>query len=128
MADRPKLNDISLGKLKSIDNTKNANIIVLPMPTADSDETETFDMLGVTRSITLNGSFVGNRGDIVVTIASFEALCAGTQEESVPLDVDELGGDPVNVMIESIRTNWDLAAHPSNKCDYTIKLIQGTAL
>jgi hypothetical protein len=126
MADRPKLNDISLGKLKGIDNTKTANIIVLPLPTGDSDETETFDMLGVVRTITLSGSFVGSRDDIVADIESFEALVDGEQETSYELDVDEISADTLYVKIESIRTNWDLSQHPSNKCDYTIKLVQGT--
>lgn len=125
MVDRPKLNEISLGKLKSIDNTKNANVIVLPMPIGDSDETETFDMLGVTRNVTLTGSFVGSRDEIVAKIAAFEAMPDGEQEESYPLEVDELGSEIMYVKFHSIRTNWDFSSHPSNKCDYTLKLVQG---
>ena len=58
MAD-PTLNGLNLGKLQTIGNEKNANIVPLPIPTEDSNETEVFDMLGVVRTIALGGVFVG---------------------------------------------------------------------
>ena len=58
MAD-PTLDGLNVGKLQGINNELNGNIIPLPMPGGDATETETFDMLGVTRTISLVGVFVG---------------------------------------------------------------------
>lgn len=118
----PTLNAISLEKLQTITNAKNSNILPLPMPTGDSDETEVFDMLGVTRDVTLTGIFVGITADIKAKIDAFEAICAGDQENSINFISDETG--TIQVKIASVQTVWDVAG-VSNKCTYTIRLIEG---
>ena len=118
----PTINSLSLGKVINIQNVKNANILPLPMPTLDSDATETFDMLGVTRIITITGLFVGTTATIKTNVEAIEGLCDGLQNSSYPLIVDELGTYQVKVM--SFRSMWDVTGI-SNRCEYVLTCIQG---
>ena len=122
MAD-PTLNGVSLGKLQTISNEKNGNIIPLPMPGLDSDSTETFDMLGVTRTIALAGIFVGSTSDVKDDVEAIEAMCDGSQDSSVTFSSTETGN--YQVKVASVSTNWDVAG-VSLRCSYRIMLIQGT--
>ena len=121
MAD-PTLNGIALNKLQRIGNELNGNIIPIPMPGGDSSETETFDMLGVTRIISLSGVFVGTTSEIKTKITNIEAIVDGDQESSVNLVTDELG--TISVKVASIATNWSVEGI-SNRCEYRIMCIQG---
>ena len=119
----PTLDGISLAKLQGIGNELNGNIIPLPMPGDDSSGTETFDMLGVTRTISLSGVFVGTTAEIITAVNALEALINGDQSASVPLVVDELG-ETYQVKVASMSTNWT-SAGVSRRCEYRIMLIQG---
>ena len=121
----PTLDGISLAKLQGIGNELNGNIIPLPMPGADATATETFDMLGVTRTIALSGVFVGTTANIIIAINLLEALINGDQSSSVYLILDELGGSPgILVKVASMSTNWTVAG-VSLRCEYRIMCIQG---
>ena len=119
----PTLNSIGLGKLQGISNELNGNIIPLPMPGDDSSGTETFDMLGVTRTISLSGVFVGTTAQIITAVNNLEALINGDQSASVPLVVDEFG-ETYQVKVASMSTNWEVSG-VSLRCQYRIMLIQG---
>jgi|TARA_R100001530_G_scaffold111656_1_gene78804 hypothetical protein len=119
----PTLNGIGLGKLQGISNELNGNIIPLPMPGDDSSGTETFDMLGVTRTISLSGVFVGTTAQIITAVNNLEALINGDQSASVPLVVDEFG-ETYQVKVASMSTNWEVSG-VSLRCQYRIMLIQG---
>ena len=120
----PTLDGQSLGKLQQVSNELNANIIPLPMPTGDESETETFDMLGVVRTIALAGIFVGTTAEIIVLVNLIEGIINGSQD-SVYLVVDELGGSPgIKVKVASMSTNWSVDGI-SNRCEYRITCIQG---
>ena len=121
----PTLDGISLAKLQGISNELNGNIIPLPMPGEDETATETFDMLGVTRTISVSGVFVGATADIITAVNALEALIDGDQSSSVPLIVDELGAT-YQVKVASMSTNWTVAG-VSLRCEYRIMLIQGTS-
>lgn len=118
--------EYSLAKLQTIINDKNANIIPLPFPTGDSDETETFDLLGVIRTITLSGLFTGTAGSIRTTIDNMELLCNGDQATSHELFTDELSasGTAKFVKMASITTTWNYP-NPQNVSSYRIVLIEG---
>jgi len=120
----PTLNGIGLGKLQGIRNELNGNIIPLTIPGEDSSGTETFDMLGVTRTISLNGIFVGTTSDVKDAVELIEALVNSPdgQEESVPFVSDETG--TYQVKVASVGTNWAVDG-VSLRCEYSIMLIQG---
>lgn len=113
------LNGIDLDKVSNIEDNKNANILPLPFPTKDSDETETFDMLGVTRLITVTGEFLT---DPITKKESIEALASGQQTSSVAFVSAETQTGTKQVKVASISTNWEV---PAFKCRYTIRLIEG---
>jgi|TARA_Y100000034_G_scaffold133360_1_gene198619 hypothetical protein len=119
----PTLDGIGLGKLQGISNELNGNIIPLPMPGDDSSGTETFDMLGVTRTISLSGVFVGTTAQIITAVNNLEALINGDQSASVDLVVDEFG-ETYQVKVASMSTNWEVSG-VSLRCQYRIMLIQG---
>lgn len=125
MTDRPKINEISLGKINSISNDKNGNIIPLPFPSKDSDSTETFDLLGVIRTITISGILTGGLVAVRTAIAALDSLVGGDQKTSHTLEVDELSAGTLNIKVASVRSNWDVSSGTSNRAEYTIQLIEG---
>lgn len=121
----PTLAGVSLGTMLHIDDTKNGNIIPLPIPGSDADATEVFDMLGVTRTIQISGMITGTRANIITARNLLLALINGDQSATVSLVIDEIDGTGIDVKVASIRTAWDFSAAVSNKMDYTIMVIQG---
>lgn len=112
---------VTLHGCEAIRVSKSANILPLPMPTEDSDETEVFDMLGVTKLISIEGQY--SAGTVAATktwIDSLEALANGNQD-LIDFDSDQTG--IIAGMVASVETNWDL---PGFKITYSIKFIQGT--
>ena len=117
----PTLNSVDLSKCETIVSDKSANIIPFPMPTGDSDETEVFDMLGVTRILTVTGTFTGSTVSAVKTkVDAIEALADGEQDTSVDFVSDQTG--TISVKVASITTTWELPGFVAN---YEIKLIEG---
>ena len=117
----PSLGGIDLSQLNSIDINKRSNLLPLPMPTGDSDETEVFDMLGVVKTITLNGQIVESSVSAVKAIVdSLEALAAGDQENTISFISDQTGTISVKVM--SIQIGWKI---PGFTADYSIQIVQG---
>lgn len=117
----PTLNAIDLTACENISADKNGNIIPLPMPTGDSDETEVFDMLGVTKIISVRGKFTGTDvATVKAKIDAIEALIDGDQSATVDFVSDQTG--TIAVKVASIKSNWDV---PGFKCEYDIKIIQG---
>ena len=114
------LDGIDLEKVESLDVNKNANILPLSMPTKDSDETETFDMLGVTKILTVTGKFVGPTAKDKVD--AIEGIADGQQDSSVVFSAPSVLNDTVNVKVASINTTWNI---PGFVCVYTIRLLQG---
>jgi hypothetical protein len=117
----PTLNGNELDNVTSISYTKDANILPLPFPGGDSDTTETFDMLGVTKIITVTGTYVGTTAAVKADIDILAALIDGDQDTSIVLTTDELGS--LNVKIGSLDVVWDTL---NNKAQYTLKLFEGS--
>jgi len=62
---------------------KSANLIPFNMPTKDSDETIAFDMLGVTRDITIRGKFTtDDNADIWKFADDLDSLIDGNQGDT----------------------------------------------
>ena len=116
----PTLNGITLNNVDSISVDKNANIIPLPMPSQDSSSTELFDAFGVTKTITVRGTWAADTTTVKGYVDSFEALVSGNQS-SVSFVSDQTG--TISVMLLSIATSWEI---PGVVCTFDIKLIQGS--
>jgi len=117
----PTLGSVTLTGCENIRVDKNANIIPIPIPTTDSDQTEIFDLLGVIKSLSVTGTFA--ESTVAATKAlvdALEALVDGNQT-TINFNSDQTG--TVSVMVGSVNTNWDV---PGFKCSYEIKLIQGS--
>jgi len=116
----PTLNSNELDNVTQISYTKDANIIPLAFPGGDSSATETFDLLGVTKVLTISGTYTGATATVKADIDILAALIDGDQSASVVLTTDELGS--LNVKVASLDVVWDTL---NNKANYTLKLIEG---
>lgn len=117
----PTLNGLTLGKVQSIDVDKTGNLLALPLPTGDSDETEVFDMLGVTKNLTVSGTITGaSIADVKSDLDALEGLIDGDQASSVTFSSDQTGS--ITVKVNRITISWAVPAFSAN---YTIQLIQG---
>lgn len=116
----PTLDGNELDNVEMISYTKDANIVPLPFPGADSSSTETWDLLGVTKNITIVGTYTGAVATVKADIDILAALIDGDQSSSVSLVTDELG--TISVKIASLDVIWDTL---NNKAKYTLKLIEG---
>jgi len=115
------LGGITITGVSGIRVEKAGNIVSLPMPTKDSNETELFDMLGVLKVIGISGDF--GESTIAATKAKVDALegIVDGDQSVIAFSSDQTG--TINVMVSSVNTTWDL---PGFHCTYDIKLIQGT--
>ena len=76
----PTLGAVTLTGCSNISVEKTANIIPIPMPTEDSDQTEIIDMLGVVKMVSLNGVFAESTiADTKALVDALEALVTGLQ-------------------------------------------------
>jgi len=116
----PTLNGNELDNVETIIFVKDANIIPLPFPGGDSDATETFDLLGATKIITVSGAYVGEPATVKSDIDIIDALIDGNQESSYVFVSDQLGS--LNVKISSFDVTWTI---PGNRADYSLKLVEG---
>ena len=121
----------ALGNIDSIAWTKDGNITPLPFPGGDSANTEVFDMLGVTRIITVSGTFTGtNTAAVKTQVDTIQALIDGDQSSTLVFASDELGdgiggAGSITVMVASFDVTWNV---PGFSVNYTLKLIEGSAI
>ncbi len=127
----PTLGGNSLGVVNSIAWTKDGNITPLPFPGGDSSSTEVFDMLGVTRIVTVSGQFTGTDTAAVKTqVDVIQALIDGDQSSTLAFASDEIGdgaggAGSITVMVSSFDVVWNV---PGYNVSYTLKLIEGSAI
>ena len=129
------INSIDLGKITDWSNTKSANITPITIPGADSDSTETVDMLGVIETISISGRLTGTFDELQTLIFNLKALEDGLQSSSYALVSPYVVNNTtkgsfatpatVYVKVNNVRINWVLPGQ--NFVDYTIQVIIGAA-
>lgn len=116
------LNGTDLGSVSSLNVSKSGNIVPLPMPGQDSDQTFVYDAFGVTEYITITGIYANaTLATIQGFVTSIKGLIDGLQESTVNLVSTQEG--TVAVMVDTFDYTWDTV---DNKVNYTIRLIKGT--
>lgn len=115
------INSKTLGKIQSIKNTLTANLIPLPTPKTESDQTKVFDVFGRMRFIDIRGVFSGLTATIKGYIDDIESLI-GDEQVSYTLSTTELGDKEVK--IASFTSNWDVSG-VSVRAEYELQCIEG---
>lgn len=101
----------NLGQVTHETISKNANLMIIPMPLSDSNSTDVFDYMGTTREITIEGNFnSSNTGSVLGFIGSIQAFVFGQQAYawynsdviagSIPVkvsyvNIEKAGGEPI---------------------------------
>jgi hypothetical protein len=117
----PTLASQSLGNVETISYDKDPNIILLSFPGSDSSAAEVYDLMGVTKTITINGVFTGsNVAAVKALVDAIDTLCDGNQTSTVSLVSDEIG--TLSVMVGPFTVTWDVAVCAAR---YQLKLYQG---
>ena len=119
----PTLGSVTLYGCDAISYDESSNIIPLPMPTGDSSETEVFDMLGVVRTVSANGTF-SDDGNGTAKAKANALLALNTGDQSLITFTDH-NGDTITVMVSSVSIVWDI---PGFQCSWSVKMIRGTAI
>lgn len=127
------LNGTSLGKVQSWRNSKNGNMLPIPIPAGDSESTDVVDMLGVTEFIDIQGQMTGAFDTVQTAVKDIKSLIDGDQSSSVTLSseyviTNSTAGSvavpgTLSVKVESFDYTWDLPG--LNMVTYQLKLIVG---
>lgn len=116
------LNGNSLGTVNKEENTKDAGLFFMPLPTRDSDEAIQLDIFGTTRTINISGRYTSSDGTIATFISAMEALINGSQS-AVVFHSDKSGAN-YNVLIASF--SWTSEEGGVNFVDYSISMQEGS--
>lgn len=120
----PTLHGQDLGTVSSIRVMLMSSIWQISMPTQDSASAQLFDMLGVTREITVIGNWSGATSAATkAKVDAVKALVDKEQTATVEFISDQTGN--LKVMLSSFETTWSESGI-GVRCDYTIKLFLGT--
>lgn len=115
---------VNLGHIQSETQTKTSNLFQQPIPGTDSQYSILIDIMGVSRTIDIDGIY---EDAIVSNVASFitimEGYCDGAQDGLAY--VGDLITTSKNVFINSF--SWNYVAADPNKISYTLQLIEGAA-
>ena len=120
------LDGVDLSKVHQISHRKTGNVIVISIPTRDSDETEVIDLGGNTELITITGIFEST--SVVNTKVKVDALLGlktGNQPV-ITLSTDQTGN--LNVMVRDVNITWDVTDTPTSViAGYSVTVARGRA-
>lgn len=111
---------------------KDAGIINIPIPLTDASNSIAFDLLGVTRTITIKGTFVA--GASPLTLANFcadlDSLIQGNQgntgsNQSGYTYSSPTLGSSLRVYVQD--SNWNIEPGNTQEIGYSITLLQTTS-
>lgn len=120
------LDGVNLSKVQQISQRKSGNVIVISIPTKDSDETEVIDLGGNTELVTITGILEST--SVAATKVKADALLGlKTGGQSViELITDQTG--TLNVMVQDVNITWDLTDTPTSViAGYSVTVARGKA-
>ena len=112
-----------LGIVKREGHTRNSGLFNMPMPLGDSDDALLADLMGTTRTITIDGEFTGNQTAQDAFIDAIEGIQNGNQSSSSFVS-DRKG--TFDVIISDFSYTFEEGA--ITKVNYTLTLIEGTVI
>ena len=115
---------VDLGVVKSESSVKSSGLFQTAIPFSDSDAALIMDLMGTSRTITLEGSKNGDVSDLRTFIENIETLQNGEQSGST--FVSSWTNDNKTVLIQDFT--HDKEAADENEVKYSLTLIEGTAL
>lgn len=115
------LGTIDLGIVKTENSSKDSNLFHYPIPKQDSDSAFLVDRMGVSRTITITGEFVGTPAEIKANISAIESVQNGKQSGST-YNGELLTGR--NTQIQSF--SWDYVEGTPNRVSYSLTLMEGS--
>lgn len=118
------INSVDLGTVTNEKSKKSSNLFNQPIPYSDSDATLLMDLLGTTRTITITGHKTGAVADLRTFVTNIEALQNG--EQAGMTFVSSWTNVSKTCLIDDFEHEKDQA--DENKVNYTLTLIEGTAL
>ncbi len=114
----------SLGNVKSENSTKSSNLFNQPLPFSDSDVALIMDLMGTSRTITVTGVKTGTVAQLRTFVTDIEGLQNG--EQSGLTFVSSWTNVNKTVLIQDFT--HDKLEADENKVNYTLTLLEGTAL
>lgn len=117
-----------LGDIQTLKHGKRARLQIMPIPLADSDDTESFDVGGVVRTVKISGSYGETSPAIGTWAATMLALVDGDQKKSAGdygYDyVDDFLGVTINVKVEFF--NFEFVKGNPNEIEYVLEMVETT--
>ena len=117
---------VDLSRVHQISDRLSGNVVVLPLPTKGSSETEVIDLGGQTQSYTITGIF--ETISVVDTKAKVDALKAlmTASQTPVTLSTDQTGDK--NVIVRTVDITWDVTDTPTSViAGYSVTVVQTRA-
>ena len=114
----------SLGDVSSESSTKSSNLFNQPIPFSDSDASLIMDLMGTSRTITLSGVKTGTVAQLRTFVTDIEGLQTGAQASLT--FVSSWTNVSKSVLIQEFT--HEKSEGSENKVNYTLTLIEGTAL
>lgn len=105
-----------LGNVERISRTKSGNLI----PISAINQQEVYNILGISRTMSVNGTYTGTTAVIQTFISEIQALIDGTAQDPSTFSSTETGS--LTVYIDQFSWVWE--GVPSNRITYEIKLLE----
>lgn len=115
---------VDLGTVTSESSTKSSNLFNQPLPFSDSDGALIMDLMGTSRTITIEGIKKGAIAELRTFISNLETLQNGSQ--SGMIFISSWTNANKTVLIQDFT--HDKAGANESKVGYTLVLLEGTAL
>lgn len=115
-----------LSRVQQISHRKSGNVLVIPIPTRDSDEAEVIDLGGNTETITIIGIF--DSTSVADTKAKGAALLGlmNASQAAIDLITDQTG--TLKVRVRNVDITWDISDTPTSViAGYSITVVRTRA-
>jgi len=119
------INGTSVGYVQSEVHTKDSNLFQQPIPTSDSSSSILLDLFGVTKNISVTGTFTGSLANINTFISAIETIENGSQSGVTWVSSLSTYGNKT-VFIKSF--SWTYATGSPLKINYQLELTEGASV